>query len=281
MSKIWVITGANRGIGFEIAKAALKAGDKVVATARSLKSLNQAFGPENADLMFAIVDVTRPVQARQMVEAAKLRFGQIDVLVNNAGYGQLGIFEESAPEDVEAQFATNVFGVMHLCRAVLPVMRAQRSGHVFNLSSIAGLIGTAGGSLYCASKHAVEGFSEALSKEVSTFDIKVTLIEPGYFRTDFLDQSSVQVAKATIPDYGDISASYHSLIAARNHRQAGDPAKLGDIVVKLAHHDNPPLRFLAGSDAVQILEMKLGALKRDAEAWRAVSQSTDGGFSEG
>ena len=269
MSKIWVITGANRGIGFEIAKAALKAGDKVVATARSLKSLNQAFGPENADLMFAIVDVTRPVQARQMVEAAKLRFGQIDVLVNNAGYGQLGIFEESAPEDVEAQFATNVFGVM------------QRSGHVFNLSSIAGLIGTAGGSLYCASKHAVEGFSEALSKEVSTFDIKVTLIEPGYFRTDFLDQSSVQVAKATIPDYGDISASYHSLIAARNHRQAGDPAKLGDIVVKLAHHDNPPLRFLAGSDAVQILEMKLGALKRDAEAWRAVSQSTDGGFSEG
>lgn len=185
-------TGAGRGIGAQIAKAALAVGDRVVATGRNAAHMQQMYGGYGDKALGLALDATREQDAIAAVEVAQSRFGGIDVLVNNAGYGQLGLFEEITGEDVERQFQTNVFGMMHVTRAVLPVMRRQRRGHVLNLSSIGGLAGFDGASIYCASKFAVEGFSESLAPEVASFGIRVTIVEPGFFRTDFLDKKSIQ-----------------------------------------------------------------------------------------
>jgi len=210
------------------------------------------------------------------VAAALDRFGRIDVLVNNAGYGHFGVFEESTPEEAERQFATNVFGLFDVTRAVLPAMRRQRAGHVINISSVAGIRGGPGGSLYCASKHAVEGFSESLAHEVAPFGIGITLVEPGFFRTDFLDSSSVRYGADAIADYAGQSATIRARYAERNHRQAGDPDKLAAVIVDLAGRDAPPFRFAAGTDAVAIVEAKIQRLQGDLDAWRALSITTDG-----
>ena len=276
MARTWFITGATRGIGAAIAKAALAAGEQVVATARDpAKFTFEA----PADRFLALpLDVTDGAQRSEAVRAALARFGGIDILVNNAGYGHLGLFEETEPGDAERQFATNVFGLFEMTRAVLPVMRRQKSGHIFNLSSIAGLRAGPGGSLYCASKHAVEAFSEALSQEVEALGLRVTLIEPGFFRTDFLDASSVRFGASRIEDYAALSEQVRSNYAARNRQQAGDPDKLAAAMLKLADTDKPPLRFAAGSDAVEMIDAKIGRLQAELEAWRALSVTTDGDF---
>jgi len=241
MGKVWFITGAGRGIGAEIARAAIQAGDRVVAAARSLEQLKAAFaGADPERLAFVQLDVGREAQAASAIEAAIARFGRIDVLVNNAAYGLLGNFEELTPDEIDQQFGVNVFGVMHVLRAALPVLRRQRSGRVINISSIAGRTGFDGAAVYCATKYAIEGLSSSLALEVAKFGIKVTMVEPGFFRTDFLDQSSVRYGQKVIEDYaadGSVSNKY----GAYHGKQLGDPVKLGKVVVQLAGMEKPPV----------------------------------------
>ncbi len=275
MSRIWFITGASRGIGAEIAKAALAAGDKVVATGRDREKVARAFADAGDRVLPLALDVTQEQLVQAAIDAAVARFGRIDVLVNNAGYGQLGLFEENEPGDVERQFATNVFGLFHITRAVLPVMRQQRAGHIFNVTSVAGLIGSPGASIYCASKFAVEGFSEALAKEVVQFGIKITLIEPGPFRTDFLDGSSVRLGARKVDDYGAFADQAKAAYLDRNGKQPGDPAKLAKAVMVLAATEHPPLRYLAGSDGLGRFDSKLAAMRSELDQWRKLTLSTD------
>jgi NAD(P)-dependent dehydrogenase (short-subunit alcohol dehydrogenase family) len=275
MSRTWFITGATRGLGRAFVEAALGAGDAVVATGRDPSSLADLAG----DRLLALkLDVTKPAEIEVAVAAALERFGAIDILVNNAGYGQLGFFEEVAPDDIRRQFDVNVFGLMDVTRAVLPAMRAARRGHVFNITSIAGLRGGPAGGIYCASKHAIEGFSESLAQEVAPFGIKVTVIEPGFFRTDFLDASSVKVGDRVIDDYAEASARQRAFYAERNHNQTGDPVKLAAALVVLADAPEPPLRFVAGTDALAVLDTKIETLAATARPWRDLSASTDGAF---
>ncbi len=207
------------------------------------------------------------------------RFGRIDVLVNNAGYGQMGFFEEVSSDQARAQFDTNVFGLLHVTRAVLPVMRQQRAGRVLNLSSIGGIQGGyPGASLYCATKFAVEGFSEGLAQEVAGFGIKVTIVEPGFFRTDFLDSQSVRFGDIAVTDYAAQSAELRASYGAYNHQQPGDPARLATLLLQLAAHPTPPLRFAAGSDAVAVVSAKIDALRAELQVWEALSVTTDGSF---
>jgi NAD(P)-dependent dehydrogenase (short-subunit alcohol dehydrogenase family) len=276
MSKVWMITGASRGLGAFIARAALAAGDRVVVTARRMQALDECFTEGPDQLFKQVLDVTDPQQANAAADAALTHFGRIDVLVNNAGYGQLGPFETNSQAQVEQQFQTNVFGVFNVCRAVLPLMRNQRSGHIFNLSSVGGLIGMGGASLYSASKFAVEGFSEALAQEVASFGIRVTLVEPGVFRTDFLDGSSMAFGTLPVNDYAALVGKLQASCAAGNHQQTGNPAKLGNALVALANHDAPPLRYLAGSDAYSQVNAKLVRMHDEIEKWQALSASTDG-----
>jgi NAD(P)-dependent dehydrogenase (short-subunit alcohol dehydrogenase family) len=276
MNKIWFVTGAARGLGAEIAKAALAAGDSVVATGRRREALEATFGPDSDSVLSLPLDVTREAHAHAAAEAALARFGRIDVLVNNAGYGNLGLFEETTDAEARAQYDTNVFGLYNVTRAVLPAMRRQRSGRIFNISSVGGLLGGEGGSLYCATKFAVEGFSESIAREVAPFGIRVTIVEPGFFRTDFLDQTSIHYGSRQIDDYAELSAQMKAFWDARNHAQAGDPAKLGRVLVDLAQRADPPLRFAAGSDAVAMIGGKIASLQAELDAWSALSITTDG-----
>ena len=274
MSKVWFITGASRGLGAEAARAAMAVGDRVAATGRNPAAIHRTLGAHD-DLLPLGLDVTDPASIAAAVNAAAAQFGRIDVLVNNAGYGHLGAFEESTPAEVRQQFDTNVFGLMEVTRAVLPVMRRQRSGHVINISSIGGVIGFASCTLYGSSKFAVEGFSENLQYDVAPFGIHVTVVEPGFFRTDFLDQSSVRYTTNPVTDYAEESASMRSAYADHNHQQLGDPAKLGPALVQLVRNEHPPLHLLLGSDAVKFAEDALARRQAEIGAWRQLSVSTD------
>lgn len=273
--KVWLITGANRGLGAAIARAALDAGDTVVAGARNPASAAEALGDFGPRLLPVTLDVTDSEAAASAVRAAQEQFGRIDVLVNNAGYGQLGAFEEVSAEAVQQQFAVNVFGLMEMTRAVLPAMRQQRSGHLFNISSIGGLQGGDRYSIYAASKFAVEGFSESLSAELALFGIRVTIVEPGFFRTDFLENTSVKYGSRNIDDYAEASAASKAFYDERGGKQVGDPAKLGAALVRLANDPHPPVRFPVGTDAVAVAEEKITQVQTEVERWRELSVSTD------
>jgi NAD(P)-dependent dehydrogenase (short-subunit alcohol dehydrogenase family) len=278
MSSTWFITGASRGLGATLARELLAAGHNVVATGRNLEQLWEALGPDGAQLLSVELDVANPEQARAAVALAVARFGAIDVLVNNAGYGQMGFFEETGAAEQRAQFDTNVFGMFNVTQALLPGMRAARRGRIFNLSSLGGLLGAELASLYCASKFAVEGFSESLAKEVARFGIFVTLIEPGPFRTEFLSAESMRFGPGTLEDYRERRAELVASFEARNGRQPGDPARLARAMLALAAEAQPPLRFLAGAIAVQAAEGKLAAMRAEIERWRALSLGTDGDY---
>ncbi|BEP64433.1 oxidoreductase (plasmid) [Variovorax sp. V213] len=278
MSKVWFITGAGRGIGAQIAKAALAAGDKVVATGRDPAQLEKLYGEFGSSALCLPLDATREQDAIAAAQQAGSRFGSIDVLVNNAGYGQLGLFEEVSGEDVERQFQTNVFGMMHVTRAVLPVMRKQRRGHILNLASVGGFMGFDGASIYCAAKFAVEGFSESLALEVAPFGIKVTIVEPGFFRTDFLDKKSVQYGSRKIADYAEFSSNSRSAYESYNHKQPGDPARLGRAIVELSEMPQPPLHFVAGTDAVDFATKTFERRRAEIDSYAALSVTTDGDF---
>ncbi|NWD42673.1 SDR family NAD(P)-dependent oxidoreductase [Pseudomonas yamanorum] len=273
MSRVWMITGSAGGLGAGIARAALVNGDQVVATDLDVARLDQTYSSDQ--VMTAALDIRDEQQAQTVVAAAIARFGRIDVLVNNAGYGQFGTFEEVEPEAIERQFATNVFGTFNVTRAVLPVMRRQRSGHLVMMSSNGGFKGVRGASMYSASKFAIEGFSEALAEEVAEFGIRLTLLEPGAFRTDFLDSRMLKLGTRALEDYAEFRARTLAVFEARNHRQIGDPDRLGLAVVQLAALAAPPLRFVAGSDALSVVEAKLDQVRADLERWRSLSTSTD------
>jgi NAD(P)-dependent dehydrogenase (short-subunit alcohol dehydrogenase family) len=280
MKKTWFITGANRGLGLEIAKAALRAGDQVVAAGRKKAAVADNLGPDRAQLLSVELDVTDANQARAAVVAAVARFGSIDVLVNNAGYGHLGFFEETTTKDVEAQFATNLFGAFNVTWAALPNMRSARSGRIFNISSLAGILGAELGSLYCASKFALAGFSESLAKEIAPFGISVTIVEPGPFRTDFLTAHSLRFGDNAVADYDDRRAQLRAGLEERDGRQGGDPAKLAEAIARLANETQPPLHFIAGSIAFNAAVAKLDSMHTERDRWRELSIGTDGDYDE-
>jgi NAD(P)-dependent dehydrogenase (short-subunit alcohol dehydrogenase family) len=279
MSKTWFITGAGRGLGADIAHAALKAGDRVVATGRQRSAVSDRLGPDSERLLALALDVSDAAQAEAAVGAALQRFGAIDVLVNNAGYGHLGYFEETTAADVAAQYATNVFGLFNVTRAALPAMRAARRGHVFNLSSVAGFRGIETGALYCSSKFAVEGFSECLAQELAPFGVHVTIIEPGPFRTDFLTPESMQFVARELPDYTERREAMRTSFEQRNGKQPGDPVRLAEAMLRLADEADPPLRFTAGALAVNGLAAKLAGMQAELDRWRDLGLATD--FSPG
>lgn len=277
--KTWLITGASRGLGLETARAALAADDRVVATGRDPKGLPEALraGPDR--LLALPLDVTDGPSIDAAVAAAMKAFGRIDVLVNNAGYGQLGAFEETSSEALARQFETNVFGVFAVTRAVLPIMRAQRSGHVISISSMVGAVGVDGASVYAATKFAVSGWSESLSHELARFGIHATVVYPGYFRTDFLDGSSMKLADIRLDDYAEATAIATERRASRNHRQSGDPAAFGRAMIELVEAEKPPIWFVAGHDSLRAVRQRNAAQAEALEAWETLSVSTD--FSEG
>jgi NAD(P)-dependent dehydrogenase (short-subunit alcohol dehydrogenase family) len=275
MAKTWLITGAARGLGNQIARAALAAGDNVVATARDEDSIHKSLGHLGERVLAASLDVTDAAAPQRVVEAALARFGRIDVLVNNAGYGHLGIFEESSEEDVRRQFETNVFGLMRMTRAVLPAMRRQRTGRIINLSSIGGIVPFELCTLYGTSKFAVEGFSVNLARDVAPFGIHVTVVEPGFFRTDFLDPSSARFSANYIADYDATRAAHEAAYKAHNHQQLGDPEKLGQAIVQLSNEANPPAHLPLGSDAIDYVSKELRAHLDEVERWKGLSETTD------
>jgi len=248
MNKVWFITGAGRGMGTDIAKAALAAGNAVVATGRSPKKVAAAVGAAD-DLLAVKLDVTDPADAKAAVEATVERFGRIDVLVNNAGNFYAGFFEELPPEHFRAQVETNLFGPLNVTRAVLPVMRAQRSGLVVTISSLAGIVGGEFNSAYAAAKFALEGWMESLTPEVAPFGIRTMLVEPGFFRTELLEDTSTTWPKPFIDDYAERTRQTVVAWQGMSGRQGGDPAKLAKALVQLAAQDKPPLRWVAGADA--------------------------------
>jgi NAD(P)-dependent dehydrogenase (short-subunit alcohol dehydrogenase family) len=270
--KTWLITGASRGMGAGFAKAALEAGDAVVATSRSAESISKALGVSERLLPFTL-DVTRPADAESAVDAAVQRFGRIDVLVNNAGYGLCGALEECSAEETLAQYQTNVFGMINVTRATLPVLRGQRAGHIVNISSVGGFHADAGISAYCGTKFAVEGLSDALAKEVAPLGIRVTIVEPGYFRTELLAPEALQYAATEIDDYAETAGLVRRSVPAMHGKQAGDPRKLALALLRIVNSSDPPLRFLAGSDAVGVFEQKLEQARTDLDRWRELSIS--------
>src|SRR4051794_31260895 len=270
--KVWFVTGAGRGMGVDIAKAALAAGHAVVATGRSTDAVSSALGTAN-DLLVLKLDVTRPEDAKEAVTAALKRFGRVDVLVNNAGNFYAGFFEELSPEDFRAQIETNLFGPVNVTRAMLPVMRAQRSGLVVTISSTAGISGNAFTSAYVASKFAVEGWMESLTPEVAPFGIRTMLVEPGFFRTELLTDDSTKWPEPSIDDYAEKTRDTVAAWKKMSGQQTGDPAKLAKALIQLASQAEPPLRWPAGADAVETFEKKANEFLAQANAHRGLSSS--------
>lgn len=270
--KVWFITGAGRGMGTDIAKAALAAGHAVVATGRNPEKVTLAVGG-NKDLLTVKLDVTDPADAAAAVQAAVDRFGRIDVLVNNAGNFYAGFFEEITPEDFRRQIETTMFGPMNVTRAALPIMRAQRSGLVVTISSTAGIAGGEFLTAYAASKFGVEGWAESLAPEIAPYGIRSMIVEPGFFRTELLTPESTSYAESTIDDYAERTEQTVAAWQGMDGLQGGDPAKLADALIRLAESDEPPLRFAAGADAVGTFETRARALQDQANAHRELSSS--------
>jgi NAD(P)-dependent dehydrogenase (short-subunit alcohol dehydrogenase family) len=272
--RVWLITGASRGIGAKIAAAALANGDAVVATARDASSITQRFG-EQPGLLAATLDVTNEAQGVAVAKAAIEHFGRIDVLLNNAGFGLLGAVEEASADEVRRVYETNVFGLLNVTRAVLPHMRAARRGHVINISSVGGYQSAPGYGVYCSTKFAVEALSEALHGELAPLGVNVTVVEPGYFRTDFLDSNSLVESPETIVDYASTSGEMRKVAKAVNQQQPGDPEKLAQAMIILVESEQPPLRLPLGTDSVTYIEAKNAFVTGELNAWRELSVSTD------
>ena len=268
----WLITGAGRGMGLDIAKAALTAGHNVVATGRNPDTVADAVG--DSDRLLAVrLDVTRAQDAEAAVKAAVDRFGGIDVLVNNAASFYAGFFEELTPEQMDRQIATTLIGPMNVTRAALPVMRRQRSGHVVTISSSAGFAGFAYGTAYAASKFGVDGWMESLAPEIEPFGIHTTVVNPGFFRTELLTKESTNYAKATIQDYAESNAAQREFWESQNGQQSGDPAKLAQALLTITDQEQPPFRFIAGADALAQAEEKLAERQQQIDAHRDLSSS--------
>lgn len=273
MSKVWLVTGSSRGLGMEIAKAVLAAGDRIVASARDPKQLRPLLD-EGGDRVRAVeLDVTRPEQARAAVELARSAFGRLDVVVNNAGYANVNSIEDFAEDDFRAQIETNFFGAVNVTRAALPLLRAQHSGHIVQVSSIGGRTASPGIAAYQSAKWAVGGFSEVLAKEVGPLGIRVTVLEPGGMRTDWAG-SSMRIDEVK-PDYQATVGAFAKAVRGAPDASQGDPAKVARVVLEVVADPNPPLRLLLGSDAVFIADIVAKARAEEDAAWRSLSLSTD------
>lgn len=272
--RTWFITGASRGFGSLIAERALRAGDAVIATARNPQDITDRLG-EQPNLLAVRLDVTREDEAHQAVAEGIKRFGRIDVLINNAGFGVLGAVEETSASETERLFATNVFGLLNVTRAVLPHMRAQRSGRVINISSIGGYQAYMGWGVYGSTKFAVEGITEALHQELAPLGIQATVVEPGFFRTDFLDEQSLIKTRLELADYDETVGKMRAFAEAANHAQPGDPLKLAEAMLALVNAPNPPLRLALGSDTVARIEAKNRLVAQELAEWNELALSTD------
>ena len=270
--KVWLITGAGRGMGLDITKAALAAGFKVIATGRNPDKVMQAIG-EHPNLLVVKLDITNVSDADAAVRATINKFGRLDVLVNNAASFYAGYFEELSMEEIELQVSTSLFGPMKVTRAVLPVMRKQRAGHIITISSTAGLVGYTFCSAYAASKFGIDGWMESLQTEVEQFGIQTTIVNPGFFRTELLTEESTNYADQPIEDYNDGRKQQMEFWKGANGQQSGDPAKLAQAILTVATQENPPRRFIAGADAIDTAEQVVSTLKEQADAYRKLSSS--------
>ncbi|MCR8632206.1 oxidoreductase [Paenibacillus radicis (ex Xue et al. 2023)] len=274
--KVWFITGASRGLGFEIAKAVLASGNKVVATSRNIQELSAIgnLGDAN-DILLTRLDVTNEREAKDAARLAIETFGRIDVLVNNAGYGLLSAIEEASDIEIRQLYEVNVFGLLHVTRAILPYLRKQRSGHVINMSSGGGLSGTVGWGLYGSTKFAVEGITETLALELAPLGIHATAIEPGFFRTNFLDGTSLAQSKTEIEDYAETVGKMRTLATQFNKLQPGDPAKLAQAILSVANVEYPPVHLPLGNDTLAAYRAKTDAFQKEIQGWLDVITNTD------
>ncbi|WP_030670650.1 oxidoreductase [Streptomyces sp. NRRL B-1347] len=271
---VWFVTGASRGLGAEITREALDRGHRVIATARDASAVLRVHPQEPDGLLAVQADVTEPQQLTAAVEAGLAEFGRIDVVANNAGYGLVGAIEEVPDKAARALFDVNVFGVLNTLRATLPTLRAQRSGHVLNIGSVGGFATAPAVGLYGASKFALEGITEALHGELAPLGVRVTIVEPGGFRTDFLSSLSIHTEPASITDYAIGAGPVREAMAQNDGRQQGDPAKAAKAIVDITEAPEPPLRLQLGADAVERIEAKLDLVRRELDQWRHVALST-------
>lgn len=272
--KVWLITGTGRGMGVDIAKAALAAGHRIVATGRNTGSVTKAIGKAD-NLLVVKLDVTKEADAEAAVNAAIEKFGRIDVLVNNAANFYAGFFEELTPEQMNKQLQTSLYGPMNVTRAVLPVMRKQRAGHILAISSTAGLRGFEFGTAYAASKFGLEGWIESLQMEVQPFGINTTIVNPGFFRTELLTKESTNFAEHLIADYSGRRDEIIAFYTGHNGNQSGDPVKLAQALITITNEEKPPLRFIAGADAIATAEQVVTTLQQQLNAYRELSSSLD------
>jgi NAD(P)-dependent dehydrogenase (short-subunit alcohol dehydrogenase family) len=272
--KVWLITGSSSGFGRALAHAALERGYRVVATARQPEQLQELRDRYPDRVLTVALDVTDEQSVQQAVAAALSAYDRIDVLVNNAGYGAFGAIEEFSLDDIRQQFEVNFFGLLDVTRAVLPTMREQRSGHILNISSVGGFASFSGAGIYSASKFALEGASEALAQEVKPLGIKVTIVEPGAFRTAFRTSASSKPPAHLIADYAQTSGKTRELVQAMNGKQPGDPVKAVAAMIQVVESDDPPLRLALGEDAVNGITKKLESMKADLEKWKDASINT-------
>jgi NAD(P)-dependent dehydrogenase (short-subunit alcohol dehydrogenase family) len=272
--KVVMITGGSKGFGLEMVREALLNNDRVIATVRSEPDKLMAAFDHNPQLLVVTMDVTKEDMVKQAVQTALEHFGTIDVLINNAGFGFLAAAEEASDAEVKRQFDTNVFGLLNVIRAVLPVMRKKRSGHIINISSLFGHDAVAGWTIYGASKFAVEGISKGLAKELSPLGIHVTALAPGLFSTDFLGNGSFTASKTVIPDYAESAGLIRANVEGHHGHQPGDPKKLAKLAIRIAHEEQPPLHLLVGKDAVEWYKNNARRTSEEVNKWYAASVST-------
>lgn len=274
MSKVWLVTGSASGLGRHISEAVLASGDRLIATARNTSLLGDLQARYGEQMLGVALDVTDAAAAEAAVAVGLAAFGRIDVLVNNAGYGAFSPFEQTSEDDFRAQIDTNFYGVVNLSRAVLPTMHRQRAGHIIQISSVGGRIGTPGLSAYQAAKWAVGGFSEVLAMECAAFGVKVCVLEPGGMKTNWGPRAAGGVPDL-LADYQPSVGAVVGMIGAHIGKENSDPAKVADVVLQIAHHDQPPVHLLLGSDALHYCGQVEAARAASAEAWKAVSKSVD------
>src|SRR5688572_5034350 len=274
--KVWLVTGASKGLGLSLVKQLLQQGHKVAATSRNKKSLIEASGAAGENFLALEMELTKESSVQAGVKQIISQFGRIDVVVNNAGYGLLGSLEELSDGEVRGNFDVNVFGALNVIRAVMPALRKQQSGHIFNISSIGGLVGSfPGWGIYCATKFAMAGFTEGLAAEVKDFNVKVTLVLPGYFRTDFLSAGSMVVPAQPLDVYTTVRESQNFHQNTMHNNQQGDPEKLVSSLINVADEAQAPLYLFYGSDAYEMAYKKIESLQSELETWKEESVSTD------
>jgi NAD(P)-dependent dehydrogenase (short-subunit alcohol dehydrogenase family) len=272
--RVWLVTGASSGFGRAISVEVLERGHRLVATSRDPERLRELMQRDPERVLALGLDVTDPAAARRAVDRAVSHFGQLDVVVNNAGYGHVGAVEELTDDDVRQQLAVNLLGVINVTRAALPHMRRQRAGHLVQMSSLNGVEGLAGGATYAASKFAIEGWSESLAEEVAPFGIDVTIVEPGPHRTNFLHQGSVKWA-AEIPDYADTAGAVRKMLREMDGAQPGDPARAASAIMAAVEASEPPLRLPLGKMALDHIRARLRAQLDELDAWAEIGATSD------